>query len=638
MRQGEQLWRWSNLRGYATRGGPRSWPEGIGAQAENVQLVAGSLGKRRASTAAVSLTSGPAAPINYLSVHAYVTSGAIAKQLWAFTSTPTAHSWDGSSWTSQSLIDTAAAGTNVQAVTLNNKHFIAYDSASNRLHCYDGTSIRRVGILKPAAAPTTTDTGAGSGAATQRRYRVQFLIISGSDIVAASELSDASNAMAPAGAYTVRVTKPTTPDSATHWRVYAISGTTDTYDLYKLISGNIAVGTTTYDDSTAPASYSGDAPSALGLNIPPPSWRYMVVDSEKNRILGAGAYETSASTGETTPKYSRVWFTRPLGSSDIGDDESIPNTADFKNWIDVGENDGDVILGLGFIRGVVYVFKHEHIYALYATGNLLEPYRAERIASGIGLNVSGFGSSIIAVDDALYFPTWAGAYRLNPISGLEPIGYDIDGGTGGGPFFAHGVFDLVLRQIVWIELNNPNIYVYKPELAVRTAEGWRGGWAKWTLATFQVPRALAMFPLSGNGLNKQTLIVGGTNTLSDAKLESFSGTSGSDAGGAFTCAVTSPALVVQDGAAKFSAEAPILEAVAESDSTPTVRYSIDYGRDDRDATAPALSDGSAAHVAVKVEGLAASDAQALQVKVTWDSDQTGQIHSVIVPYREQDAR
>jgi hypothetical protein len=260
----------------------------------------------------------------------------------------------------------------MQGVSLNGKFFLAYDSNVNRLHVWDGTALRRAGILKPSA-PTVADTGSGSYGANARRYRVMFSIISGSDVVAQSELSDATNSFTPSGSGTAaRVTKPTTPDSATHWAVYAISGATDTYALYKNISGNIAVGTTTYDDSVTPASYTGDNPAAIGEYLPPPGCKFLATDGA--HLFMAGSWESSASTGETEIKQNRVWFTPALGASDLGDEERVPHSDDRWNKIDCGDA-GPITAITAPLDGRPYALKADSTGVLAPTGDTEAPYK-----------------------------------------------------------------------------------------------------------------------------------------------------------------------------------------------------------------------------------------------------------------------
>jgi hypothetical protein len=46
--------------------------------------------------------------------------------------------------------------------------------------------------------------------------------------------------------------------------------------------------------------------------------------------------------------------------------------------------------------------------------------------------------------------------------------------------------------------------------------------------------------------------------------------------------------------------------------------------------------GSETRVAVVVDAALATDMQAVQIKVTWDSDQSGTIDAVTIPYRPQE--
>jgi hypothetical protein len=403
----------------ATRGlDERQQPTVDGAQghaleAENLGFAQAGVLVMRLGMKAQSLTSsGITGIVEWLGK--FVTNAGV-EELWAASNnsgTANLGRRASGNWATVAFSDTVTVANlrYMHSATLNGKHFIAYDSNVNRLHVWDGSALRRVGILKPSAAPTLAD-GAGAGAATARRYRVQFLIVSGSDTVALSELSDATNSYTPGGAVSVIVTKPTTPDSATHWRVYAISGATDTYDSYKLISSNIAVGTTTFDDTTAPASYSGDAPPELGANIPPPSCKFIATDG--THLLMTGAWESSASTGETSVKQNRVWITPALGTTDTGDDERIPNTATQSSYLDLG--DAGPTTGIaGPLNGRFYVFKADSVYVLSPTGEPTAPYSARLLTNGVG---SIHQRVIVSAENGegvpcIYFAARTGVYQI----------------------------------------------------------------------------------------------------------------------------------------------------------------------------------------------------------------------------------
>ncbi len=637
-----RLWRWSQNRGVSSRL-QTTVPEDQTLASGDIQLEAGTLGRRRFSLTNIDLTSGPSAVITYLAPYR-PSSG--THLLFAFSSTATlaVHSWTGAAWTSQSLGDAADVNPAYpDDATLNNKLFFTYNSAVNRLHCFDGTSIRRVGLSKPSA-PTVADTGAPGVAlaAIARYYRIQFLIKSGSDIVAMSELSDAVS-FTPDGSHTTaRITKSTTVDSATHWRIYGLSGAqTDVYDLYEQVGSDTVIGTTTLDDITPnPSSYSGTAPPQLGLNIPPPSAKYLATDN--NRLLMAGAYETSGSAGLTTPNPNRVWFTRVLGSSDLGDDESVPNTEDQKNWIDVGSGDGDIINGLsGSIGGSFFVFKSHHIYQLNPTGIDTLPYQAELVSSEVGLlPVYEYAfRSILDVGDVVYFESWAGLYRISPSTGLHFLGWDIGSAvTGLGPNVVSYGYDESFRQIVGVNAANAILYVFNPAFAQQTADGWRGGWVTWTATGFDTPRVALSWEVDG-GTNFRYVFLGGSHSGS-AKLQVFNSTSVSDAGGTYT-----PALVSHyhlfDPNRNVSVGDPLLQTTVQASSAtvPTVFYVMNYGANtSRSVTGPSLASGAPAHVCARVTGLEGSDTYALSVGLTYHASQVGSIQALVIPAQIQEPR
>lgn len=325
-------------------------------------------------------------------------------------------------WTPVTLIDTPNPDslTEMHSVSFNGKLFLAYDSAVNRLHLWDGTAVRRVGLIVSGQG-SAANTGSGSYAATARQYRFSQRIVDGSDIVAESELSEAIS-FTPSGSGTAaRITGPTQVDSATHWVLYGlISSAGDVYDLYEELA-QTAIGAT-YDDSTDPASYDGDAPPTLASNIPPPSAKSLATDS--SRLILAGAWETSATAGQTTPANNRVWFTRVLAATDVGDDESVPNGL----WLNIG--DAGPVTALGTIYTDVYAFKLGSTHKLVPTQDPDGPFSRVLISENFG----AVGQRVLANGEtedgfsAIYFADDHAVYRLAygavlPFS--EPIGRDM---------------------------------------------------------------------------------------------------------------------------------------------------------------------------------------------------------------------
>jgi hypothetical protein len=244
-----------------------------------------------------------------------------AAQLWAVdnAATPVVQRLTGGvAWSAPTLKDNISANAqDVMFVTFNGKNFMFYNSAVDRLHVWDGSTVRRVGLATPAAA-TVADLAGTS--ATLRYYKVAY---QGSND-RLSEVS-ASVSITPASGG-VTITKPAAiNEGEVNWIIYV---STDDRLYFYLTS--VVVGTTTYAHTANPADASGgDAIPLTGANTVPTSAKYGLVDG--NRMLMAGSWESQNS--------SRIWFTPRMGASDYADDERIPDTVDNQNWVDITEED-----------------------------------------------------------------------------------------------------------------------------------------------------------------------------------------------------------------------------------------------------------------------------------------------------------
>jgi hypothetical protein len=661
MRPNLQAIRWTDLRGADIKTPAHALRPDIATEVLNVELVPGSLGRRRPGFVLLDMTSGPTDTLYHVFPYRPTTT---TPELWAISGTAsaaTAHRYRiGDGWLSVTLLDTAAAaaGRHFAAAALNNKLFLAYNSAVNRLHVHDtsaGTGQLRLVGIAPSAAPSIANTGAGAYAATERYYRIGWRIKVGSVVRATAELSSAT-AFTPSGTGThARITKPTTPDNATHWVVYG--NTEDVYDTYKELS-EIAVGTTTYDDNETPADYEGEAPAEVGLNIPPPSCKFIVSDG--NRLIMAGVHETSGSAGQTPPQEGFVYVTRVMGSSEQGDDESIPHTSRFSYRIAVAANDSDRILGLSSpMDGVIYVFKQFSIHQLIPTGNDLQPYVVQKFADGIGLQppanenaTTSHHCIVAAVDEqarpVLYFPGTAGHYRISSAAGLEYVGRDLAGhnsagavATGGfyGPLCSVGFYDPTRRQAWWLDIARNVFHVYTPSRAVRTEDGWTGGWALYSLDGFTATwEAAAVFEITG-----------WTSTTRPVRIPVIGGVSGGigrvmyvnegstlDQDAAFTSRVTSKVFLPGDGWQRTTLGRPLLEASVDS-VVPTVSLIVDYGLRTRSAAARSIAaTGTETRTAVVIEGVEDAAARAVQLRVAWAATQTATVDALTVPYQGQE--
>lgn len=414
-------------------------------------------------------------------------------------------------WTPVTLIDTPNPDklTQMHSVTFNGKLFLAYDSAVNRLHVWDGTSVRRVGLIVSGQG-SAANTGAGAYAATARQYRFSQRIKVGTDIVAESELS-AALSFTPSGAGTAaRITGPTAVDSATHWVLYGlISSAGDVYDLYEELA-ETALGAT-YDDSTAPASYDGDAPPVLNSNIPPPSAKCLATDS--TRLIMGGAWESSGTAGQTTPAGNRVWFTRALAATDVGDDESVPNGL----WLNIG--DAGPVTALGTIYTDVYTFKAGSVHKLIPTQDPDGPFSRVLISENFG----AVGQRVIANGEtedgfsAIYFADDHAVYRLAygavlPFS--EPVGRDMRAQsiTADASVLAYDPY----RRVLLIQISNTATSVigsYSAFTSDAVKKRWTG---------FSLGGATSGWTLGSSMLGTSTILAGINATIRGAVVATAS--------------------------------------------------------------------------------------------------------------------
>lgn len=327
----------------------------------------------------------------------------------------------GSAWAAVTLGDAITAAADawfLRGVSFNGKLFLPYNSSVDRLHVWDGSSVRRVGLAQPAA-PTVADTGAGAYAAILRYYKVAYLTIDASSNRIYSPLSS-SVSFTPSGAGTAaRVTRPALlGESETNWSLF---GSADDVNYYLL--ANVAAGTSTFDDSTNPVDYPTVSPANAGLPTgsdyftPPISGKFLLADGAQ--LLMAGSHESTALS-------STVYYTAALNSSgfSIMDDERIPST----NRIDVDPQLGGGITGLGGpIYGTPVVFKADRMYVLNPTNDPTLPYTVQLLSDAIGC--VSYQSICMGEDEngapALYWAARRGYYRYG-VAGLEYLGADIE--------------------------------------------------------------------------------------------------------------------------------------------------------------------------------------------------------------------
>lgn len=328
-------------------------------------------------------------------------------------------------WSVVSFSDTASAPNllYMHGVSMNGKFFLAYDSNVNRLHVWDGSSVRRVGL--DVASAVTAATMGGAGLTFNRWYRKRVVVIDSSVVVRRSEPSAVPVNVSITDDAGVTVTRGTVPgEGETHWEVEAATDVSGIPGAWYRIATVLIATTTSNDTNSAITGFTES--DETGLYIPPPSAKYLAQDSLS--LFMGGAWETSAAAGQTTPKSNRVWFTPPLGSADVGDDERVPDTAVQKNWKDVGDA-GPITAVEGPVYGETIVFKERAVGKLTPTGNLEAPYALSMITDAQGAvdarlvkagELAGIPAILFADTNAVYGLTSGGITNIS-----EPAGRDL---------------------------------------------------------------------------------------------------------------------------------------------------------------------------------------------------------------------
>lgn len=590
---------WSGLRGRNGADSPIRLAEDEAVEVLNMDFTDGALGKKRHGAIAESLANGPDVQLHGLARHVPTGTDETVAELWGFghmTGFPTTWAFRRAPnpdylWTLPSQVGAVTSvRLDVSTATLNGKLFMAFKSLNNRLRVWDGTTIRYVGLLPPAAAPVVANTGTGSYPTTLRYYKTAWAAYLGVTGVRLrqSDLSPAA-AFTPSGtgaAARVSRPSPTVGDEKTHWLLYA-SGD-DVYSNYHLVAV-VAFATMTWDDSALPP-YAGETPPQVGMHIPPPNAKFLLTDG--NRLLMAGAHETTSQPGETPVKNNRVWYTRVLGSSDLGDDESIPNTPAVgvtpaqKNWIDIGENDGGIITGMGLIEGVIFVFKRRQTWRLVPTGDDLGPYQAFMVSNEIGAMNH---QSIVSGEDgtgtpSLYFYTYRGLYQLSLSGALTYLGHPIEDVWQANPAGQPGTFGVYYaeRRQVWHHIAGRT--AAENRLAVYDID--RGGWSLFTTGGLTFHCAV---------MYSETVSGASAGKVASNNLKPYFGADGNlwtydipsaahDAGVLFQAYVKSRPYFPAGIGTRVLAHDAVVLAEATPGVTLTLTLDRDFGRETRTAT------------------------------------------------------
>lgn len=458
-------------------------------EAENVEFNRSTCGERRKGAASVTITGSGLEDRTHLTfLHRYLPSiDETAAELWAFSVTAgvgSRLSRKTTTWNTVTPVDAigiaGVEGFRLNAQTLHGKLFIAHKSAVDRLHVWDGTSLRRVGQPAPSAAPTgANDGGVGTFSGT-RYYRVRYTVQSGGTTLRRSEPS-AVLTFAPNGNDTgVVVTKPAAgSENETHWELEA---SVDNSFFYRIAT--TVVGTTTVTDTvvyTTGYALTGVLAEDSGDYTVPISVKFLSADND--RLIMGGSWDQPALA-------SRVSWTPVLGDPGSGNDERVPIDTD--NFIDLDTYEGGALTALSdVVNGYIFAFKLKHTYKLVRTGQRSNAYQAFAISKERG---ALYGSLVEGVDQTgnpcLYFlDPQVGPCRLGT-SGLQTCSLDIQTtwkrvNVNATTVICTGVFYPDSRQVHWwVSVDGGNTPTLKLVLQTNESregdDGLRRGWSTGT--------------------------------------------------------------------------------------------------------------------------------------------------------------
>lgn len=317
----------------------------------------------------------------------------------------------GTTFTAPSLQDVLTGnGWDVTGASIHGKYFLSFQSAQNRLHCWDPktSTVRRTGITAAVAGPVTTDGGGGTYPPIVRYYRMRWIITDTGVIIRRSEPSPIVTFTPSGSAGAAHLVQPTpVGEGETDWEIEV---SLDNASFFLLTT--LPLATTTYDDSAAVATYSlGNVSALTGTYALQKSYRFLAVD--QNRVLGFGSWTT-------TDPQNRIEFSAITGSTNISDEERVP----LANFIDLDETDSGAATGLvGPVLGAFYAFKYRQIWKLVPTGVATSPYSVFPMSKVIGA-VAHHAIRVAedqAGNPAIYFESARGPYRLGT-AGLEYLG------------------------------------------------------------------------------------------------------------------------------------------------------------------------------------------------------------------------
>ena len=561
---------------------PTAIPQDQCSTATNVEFTDSMLGERRRGTTAVTIAGSDLVGkdrVTFLYRH-LPTADETASELWAFGVTGTASSAlvrKTTAWSTVTQNDaitlTGGHQYRLRAQTLHGKLFIAFKSAVDRLHVWDGTSLRRTGQATPAA-PTGADTGAGT-LSTTRYYRVRYTVQSGGVTLRRSE-PGAVLTFTPSGSGThVRVTKPATiSEGETHWELEA---SFDNQNFYRIAT--TVVGTTTYDDNTPASTGYGAFPLSEDTGDYTNIWSARYLAADNDRLVFAGSFEDDTLS-------ARVGWSPVKNADGVGNDER--HELDTDPTLDLDTNEGGPITGLAKpLLGSLWAFKYSHIYKLVRSGERSRAYEAYPYSKAAGAlhdsvleGVDQFGNPC-----TYFLDPKTGPSRLNT-DGLRRCGDDIKKtwktiNLDATATVCSAVWYPDTFQAVWhiatAGANRPNLAIVLHTRHTRNVEdGVRKGWSKWN-GTRASALCACLYADNINANAARSLVLKPFIGTEGAGLLHITDTGDDDNGTAYEASIIARAHVLRNILCDFEAKAGALIAKAAAGAKCLVKIVRDFG-------------------------------------------------------------
>lgn len=495
-------------------------------------------------------------------------------------------------------------------------NFIAYASAVDRLHVWNGTTLRRSGLSQPVNSPLVVDYGAGSYAGT-RYLRIRYIEMDSSGSVIRRSEPSTSTMFAPSGSgAATTITRPSLlGEGETHWE---LEGSADNSLFYRL--GRVPVsGNTTNDAIQTALGYAAAGPLSedIGDYLTIPSVAYVAVDEDRLIVAGHQTDQT---------RMSSVYWTPRITDPGVGNNERLP--LDVNNTLNLDNSEGGPITGLtSTINGIGHIFKWSRIYPYIRTNDISKAYEIGSISTTIGALpgsvVRGQDENGSACDyflDPAIGPCRVALRGIEIITGLRNTWDRIN--TNAHGIIAHGVYYHSKQQVHWwVAADGGSTPSLKFVLQVDQTRRSEGNTVEgcWALGTGRIAAAYC------SALLTEPVTIAGVGSLSTRPFIGLTtpdfvqrcDVNSTDALVPYTPTITTRPFLLNGLLGKWGAMVGTLLASANATRPIKVKLIRDMGKETTEPVSVDLSpEGVETLVIKEMDDLHLSTAHAIQIQIT----------------------